>query len=675
MTKGASHELWAHERNSSKNWRQSAVEVVVADRSEADSKIKGGAVGRLVGGWSRSRPRTPTVPWSQRSACNWLKPAISLGSSGTALSPESLMRRGPDLGREDGRLRPKLGRARGERRPRLFIGRVLAAKERAGFGSGVTAGRPAAPAKHAVGRGGVAAWRAGGALLNERGRRVVVKARIVRHGLRMGPLGAHLGYLRREGVTKDGEPARMFDADSENADVGAFVRRTAGDRHHFRFIVSPEDAAELTDLHAYTRDLVRQMEEDLGTRLDWIAVDHWNTDNPHVHLILRGKEDGGRDLVIHREYISQGLRARAQELATIELGPRSEQEIRTRLTEEVRAERWTQLDRTLQRAASTAADGVIDLRPAANGAEGDRQLRGLLIGRLQQLEAMGLAQARGRARWRLAADAELTLREIGMRGDIVRTLNRALARGVASITIHEQGGPTQPAVGRVAAKGLDDELAGRPYLIVDGVDGETHYVRLGIATDLADIPQDGIVRTAASRSGRWANLRILSDLSLADQVRAMGATWLDRELVSREKTPLALAGFGAETREALEQRADRLVQEGLARRRGQQLVFASDLLGTLERRGVADAARAIAAETGLSHRIVEDGQRFNGLYQRRMTLASGRFALIVNETNAEFALVPWRPGVDRAVGKTVLATLRGRTVQWSLGSERGMEIG
>jgi type IV secretory pathway VirD2 relaxase len=489
----------------------------------------------------------------------------------------------------------------------------------------------------------------------------------------MGPLGAHLGYLRREGVTKDGELARMFNADSENADVGAFVRRTAGDRHHFRFIVSPEDAAELTDLHAYTRDLVRQMEEDLETGLDWIAVDHWNTDNPHVHLTLRGKEEGGRDLVIQREYISRGLRARAQELATIELGPRSEREIRTRLTEEVRAERWTQLDRTLQRAA--AADDVIDLRPTSDGSGDDRQLRVLLIGRLQRLEAMGLARAIGPAQWKLAADAEPTLREIGERGDIIRTMNRALARDVASITIHEQGEPTQPVVGRVAAKGLDDELAGRPYLIVDGVDGQTHYVRLGIATDLADIPQDGIVRAGAGRTGRWTNLRILSDLPLADQVKAMGATWLDRELVGREKIPLALAGFGAEVNEALEQRADSLIEEGLALRRGRQLVFASDLLGTLERREIAGAARAIATETGLSHRIVEGGERFGGVYQRRIKLASGRFVLVVNEASAEFALVPWRPEVEQAVGKAVSATIRGRAVQWNLGSERGVEIG
>ena len=526
-----------------------------------------------------------------------------------------------------------------------------------------------------IGRGGVAAWRADRGLLAQRGRRVIVKARIVRHGPRMGPLSAHLGYLRREGVTRDGQPARMFDAESEDADVGAFARRAADDRHHFRFIVSPEDAADLTDLHAYTRDLVRQMERDLGTGLEWIAVDHWNTDNPHVHLILRGKEEGGRDLVIHREYISRGLRARAQELATIELGPRAEHEIRAKLAGEVTDERWTQLDRALQRAAEASKSGVIDLRPQRDGPEDDRQIRGLLIGRLQRLEAMGLARAIGPAQWTLAANAEPTLREIGMRGDIIRTMNRALGRDAADAAIHGQGGPEQPVTGRVAAKGLDDELAGKPYIIVDGVDGRSHYVRLGAATDLADIPEGGIVRAAASRSGRWTRLRVLSDLPLADQVTARGATWLDRELVGREKTPLATAGFGAEVREALDRRTDHLIGEGLATRRGRQVMFASDLLGTLERRELADAARAIAAETGLSFHPVDDGERIGGVYQRRLTLASGRFALIVNEVSREFSLVPWRPEVERALGQAVSGTIRGRAVQWSLGRERGVEIG
>ena len=576
-----------------------------------------------------------------------------------------------DLGGRDQPLRPKLGRSRGERRPKLFVANVLAAKELSGFGTGR---RATQSTRSPIGRGGVAAWRASRGLLGQRGRRVIVKARIVRHGPRMAPLGAHLSYLRREGVTKDGQPARMYDADREDADIGAFAKRAAGDRHHFRFVVSLEDTADLTSLRAYTRDLVREMERDLGTGLDWVAVDHWNTDNPHIHLLVRGKQMDGRDLVIHREYITRGLRVRAQELATIELGPRAEQEIRAKLAYEVAAERWTNLDRTLQRAAAASPDGILDLRPDGEGWADDRQLRGLLIGRLQRLEAMGLARSVGPAQWLLVEEAEPTLRELGTRGDIIRTMNRSLGRGVGDAAIHGVGGPERPIIGRVAAKGLDDELAGKPYLIVAGIDGRSHYVRLGAAVDLSEIPEGSVVRATASRDGRRTMLRVLSDLPIEQQVTARGSTWLDRELVGREKSTLALTRFGAEVREALVRRTDRLIEEELARRQGRQILFASDLLGRLEQRELAEAAQAIEAETGLKYRVVHSGELVSGIYRRREVLASGRFALIIDEASREFGLVPWRPEIERALGQEVLAVVRGRSVEWNLQPNRDITI-
>ena len=124
-----------------------------------------------------------------------------------------------------------------------------------------------------------------------------MKARVVRHQgtrFRSAPLPKHMAYLKREGVTRDGEDARMFDAASDTADERAFAERCEDDRHHFRFIVSPEDAAELGDLKTFTRELMLDAERDLGTKLDWVAVDHWNTDNPHVHVLIRGRADDGR---------------------------------------------------------------------------------------------------------------------------------------------------------------------------------------------------------------------------------------------------------------------------------------------------------------------------------------------------------------------------------------------
>ena len=168
----------------------------------------------------------------------------------------------------------------------------------------------------------------------------------------------------------------MFDATSDNADTKALAERCEEDRHHFRFTVSPEYVGQMADLRAFTRELMADAERDLGTRLGWVEVDHWNTDNPHIHVLVHGRADDGQDLVISGDYISNGLRSRAGERVTLELGPRSEREIRDRMEEEVDAERWTSLDRSL-RDISDGGGGVIDLR--AGGVGEDPELRCLML--------------------------------------------------------------------------------------------------------------------------------------------------------------------------------------------------------------------------------------------------------------------------------------------------------
>ena len=162
----------------------------------------------------------------------------------------------------------------------------------------------------------------------------------------------------------------------------------------------------MADLRAFTRELMADAERDLGTRLDWVAVDHWNTDNPHVHVLVRGRADDGQDLVISRDYISRGFRDRAAERVTLELGPRSEQEIRSALEKEVEAERWTSLDRALRDIADEGG-GVADLRPGA--ASEDPELRRLMLGRAAKLERLGLAEQVGPAQWTLKPGIEPAL--------------------------------------------------------------------------------------------------------------------------------------------------------------------------------------------------------------------------------------------------------------------------
>ena len=530
---------------------------------------------------------------------------------------------------------PRPGRIRhgnqGAKRPKSFVGEVMRAAKKAGHRgqtfrrSGGTAGRST------FGRGRRAALSLAS---RSSGRRVVVMARIVRHRggrFRSAPLSKHVAYLKRDGVTRDGADARMFDAASDDADTKAFAERCEEDRHHFRFTVSPEDAGQMADLRAFTRELMEDAERDLGTRLDWVAVDHWNTDNPHIHVLVRGRADDGQDLVISRDYISKGFRGRAAERVTLELGPRSEQEIRAGLENEVGAERWTSLDRSL-RDISDEGGGVADLRPG--GASEDPELRRLMLGRAAKLERLGLAEQVGPAQWTLKPGLEPALRDLGIRGDIIKTMHRAMSGAgsepdVARFALHGDQ-PAEPVLGRLVERGLHDELKGTAYAIIDGVDGRTHHLVFSDLEMTGDAKPGAIVETRAydDAGGRKRlSLATRSDLTIEAQVSAPGATWLDRQLLAKESA-LSSGGFGAEVREAMDRRIDHLVEQDLARRQGQRVVFARDLLNTLRRRELDEAAAKLSAETGLAHRPSAEGEHVSGVYRQRVTLASGRFAMI-----------------------------------------------
>jgi type IV secretory pathway VirD2 relaxase len=580
-------------------------------------------------------------------------------------------------GDDDLRIQP--GRIRhgnqGTKRPKSFVGEVMRAAKRAGH-TGKSFGRSGGGKQRSTfGRGRRAAL-----ALSARspGRRVVVMTRIVRHhGKRFtsAPLAKHIAYLKREGVTRDGQDARMFDAASEAADTKGFAERCEDDRHHFRFTISPEDGAEMTDLRAFTRELMGDMEGDLGTRLDWVAVDHWNTDNPHVHVLIRGRADDGQDLVISRDYISRGFRDRAAERITIELGPRSEHEIRTGLEKEVEAERWTSIDRALRDVADDGG-GVADLRP---GGEDDPEMRRLMLGRAAKLERLGLAEQIGPAQWTLKPGIEPALRDLGIRGDIIKTMHRAMSGAdrepdIAGFTIHGDT-PADPVVGRLVQRGLDDELKGSAYAIVEGVDGRTHHLRFSDLELTGDARPGAIVeaRAYADANGlQRLSLATRSDLTIEAQISAPGATWIDRQLLAKD-LPLSSGGFGAEVREAMDRRIDHLSQQGMAERQGQRVVFARNLINTLRRQELDGAASKLSAETGLAHRPSAEGERVSGIYRQRVTLSSGRFAMI--DDGMGFQLVPWRPALEPQLGRQVAGMMApGGGVDWSFGRKRGLGI-
>jgi len=163
-------------------------------------------------------------------------------------------------------------------------------------------------------------------------------------------------------------------------------------------------------------------------------------------------------------------------------------------------------------------------------------------------------------------------------------------------------------------------------------------------------------------------VELKSHLPIERQAQVIGATWLDQQLIGGGRGQGDF-GFAGEVRQAMQQRTDFLAEQGLAERQGRRVILMRNLLATLRNRELAQVAREIAAETGLEHRPVLDGQRVTGIYRRSVMLASGRYAVLDNGKG--FSLVPWKPIIEKRLGQQMAATLRGGGVSWEIGRMRG----
>ncbi|PZQ51797.1 MAG: conjugal transfer protein TraI [Novosphingobium pentaromativorans] len=656
---------------------------------------------------------------------------------------------------DDDEFTPRLGRqkARGGKGQRRYLGKVLAAANLArgmarrgrgkyGF-SGSRAGRGA-------GVGRVLSSRSGG---GPRSRRAVVKTSFVKlAGNGAKAAAAHLRYLQRDGTTRGGERGTPYGAEHDAASGKEFLARGEGDRHQFRFIVSPEDGHQYEDLKPLTRRLMAQMEEDLGTKLDWVAVDHFNTGHPHTHIVVRGKDERGEDLVIARDYLTGGIRGRVCDLVELDLGPRTDREIADTRRAEIEKERFTSIDRALLR------DAGEDRQVAARA--GDPFEQSLRAGRLAKLARMGLAEPVGNDRYQLAAGLEEALRAMGERGDIIRTMQRDFSRlklersGVDQVIYEPAAEGITPLVGKVISRGLSDEHDDRHYLIIDAADGRSHYVAVGKGTlsgldrgsgvgrgvivrieplrasvrevdrtiaavaagsggqyDVAlhlrrdpaatqTFAETHVRRLEAMRresglverepSGRWVissdhlervatwqsqrlqdrpvGVEVLSRGTLKDLAGLEAATWIDRELVSGNAAPAREAGFGAELAEARVLRRQWLFAQGFAAEAAGGMVFSDDMLNALRRRELLRVASQLSSELEMPFREARQGDKIEGVYRRAVDLVSGRHALI--ERSRDFTLVPWRPALERQVGKTVSGLVRADGVNWTVGRGR-----
>ena len=491
-------------------------------------------------------------------------------------------------------------------------------------------------------------------------RRVIVKARYTRQ--KAGELGAaraHLRYIQRDGVTREGHPGRLYDASSDDADGQAFLTRSEHDPHQFRFIVSAEDSERLADLKPVIRDLMQQMERDLGTKLDWIAVDHFNTGHPHTHVVVRGRDDRGQDLVMARDYIGHGIRARAQDLVTLELGPETEIERIAKLTREVVQERFTLLDRSLM---ARAKDNVLAITAAD---EADHSRHALRVGRLKTLERMGLAQERRPGVWQLDAELDGKLRRLGERADKIKMMQRALAdagldRSAAGYALFDRGTRRQPLVGKVVGVGFVDEITDRHYVVVDGADARVHYVELGrLKPD--NVPmRDNVVRIAADRlDGKPQSAPRLQVLS-RDQVGRLptydGPVWLDRLATAPDPSMQATRGFGAELSRAVADRRAWLVSQDLGRTRADgAFEMRTSAYARLRQRELQRVGAETATRMRAPYQPASPGQQIQGRVGETIEVPGGK--VVVVHRAGDVTVVPWSRRLEQMRGREVVGTL------------------
>lgn len=572
-------------------------------------------------------------------------------------------------------------------------------------------------------------------------RRVIVKVHIARargaSGIRA--FSEHVRYIQRDGVERDGSGGELYGREGDHVDGRAFAERSGDDRHQFRLTVSAEDGAQLGDLETSTCALMTQMEHDLGTRLDWVAVDHHNTGHAHTHIVIRGKDARGNDLVIAKNYLTAGIRGRAQQILTNTLGPRRDLEIAAANQRETTQDRFTSIDRALEH---RAAQNRIEITPAHRS--GDRFRRSLELQRLQHLEGLHLATETSAGVWQLKEGWQQALKAMGRRGDIVRTLAAGLepgetARGVRFFEERPPG--SKPLTGVVISQGPDDELRSTRFLLVEDLEGtrwhvsatgvepgglpprgaivavahaqpspraadkviaqiagqtggyysdalhaeadptasynyrEAHKRRLealrraGFVTRRKDgvweIDDDYLTKATAyeARKGSRIKLTVRSWMTLENQIEAHAETWLDG---TRTETAYTSRRFA----KAQTARLRFLKEQGLLREGESQL--SKDARTRLRAEELRRVAAAEGKRTGRHLVTLAKGDTLEGKVEKTVDLAAGRMALIGNQKS--FALVPWRPDLERHRGRSLIIEQRSKGLSWSFppGRTRGL---
>jgi hypothetical protein len=441
------------------------------------------------------------------------------------------------------------------------------------------------------------------ALAVKAGQRVVVKAFVARHG---GPRGAsdpgkaiasHVRYLARDGVGADGSEPTFFGAEGalERESVKEATGAWAEDRHHFRLIISPEHGDRIDDLQSYVRDVMGDVAKKLNEpRLAWVGICHFDTDQPHAHVMIRGRRADGRTLVMPRRVISHTIRERAEARAQMLLGDQSRDEAERGLFARTKADRWTDIDTKMATLAERNG-GLL-----AGGELARRDTFGAVIrGRVAHLEKLGLAMRQAGGGVRFAADMKARLDSLQRGRDEIRNhWDRTRAEALKRLQ-HGPKATERPSSEKSAVVEADQPSRAFP-----------------------DPRSDRLIQA-------------------------------DRILADRARSSAAPQRFDPETEQHLSQRAAHLIATRAARAQNHGVAFAPDHWNRLERNELQAAAREqlslnrtdIAIQPSVSE----------GKVMGHVNTVMGRFAVV--DRGVSLAAVREMPGQELAVGAVLGAGL------------------
>ncbi len=515
--------------------------------------------------------------------------------------------------------------------------------------------------------------------------RSIVKARFVANR-GSGSWRADGRYLAREGAQEPGRPGLGFDASCDEIDLPDMLStwQRAGDRRLWKLIVSPENGHRM-DLRQHARELVAAMEGDLGTQLEWVAIDHHDTAQPHLHVIIRGRDQAGRTLLLPRTYVSHGIRERSQHVATRALGIRGPRDHAHALERAVVARHYSLLDTVLERRMSAERAVFFD-GPVPGSVEG-RELRVAMIRRLQFLQEMGLAERAGARAWRLSADHGPALRQMQLTRDLQRSAVSRDGRPLVDPSARQRLNVLEPGTivqGRWVGLARDEALDA-PYWVLEGTDGITHFVPehpILALSRMRNRLREGELVTLAGHARKSAGL-VVSWVTIArhgelDDLRrtTRPGTELDREalrqLVASGDASLsgfgAPSGFAARYREAIRERLEVLERAGLLPMRDANSLSTeprADKIREAAERAIARLPRDDDRDFAMPHWVSKLDQRpfgraptDRGSFVRGHVVGHAEDAAkeryVVLSTGFELVAVPWR-GAPFSVGHEVRA--------------------